>query len=53
MQTYEVDVIATVKVRNIQATTKEEAEEIAQEMLANGEVVEGDSEYDFIAKEQK
>ena len=50
---FDVDIIATIKVRGIEADTKEEAEDIVQEMLASGEVEEGDAEYDFVGKEQE
>ena len=52
MKTFKVDVIATIDVRDIEAKTKEKAENIVMEMLANGEIDEGNAYYDFVMERE-
>ena len=52
MGTYDVTITATIVARNIGAESKEEAEETAMEMLANGDIDEGNAEYEFEGKKK-
>ena len=52
METYDVTITATIVARNIGAESKEEAEETAMEMLANGDIDEGNAEYEFEGKKK-
>ena len=52
MGTYDVTITATIVARNIGAESKEEAEETAMEMLTNGDIDEGNAEYEFKGKKK-